>query len=150
MRIAQRVFVDPIHYAAYVPEIARFADKRSRIDAFREAFRYAANRSLMAWAAFPLAILLALGVRQYSMALPRTLRILMIVIIVGLFLATVLTAIRKRLRHHLRKQLVARGELICIDCGYDLRGLTTDRCPECGNAIREQDAVEQGEGKARG
>ena len=26
----------------------------------------------------------------------------------------------------------AAHELFCIDCGYDLRQLTSDRCPECG------------------
>lgn len=30
---------------------------------------------------------------------------------------------------------VARAALYCPDCGYDLRGLTGDSCPECGNEV---------------
>ncbi len=35
-------------------------------------------------------------------------------------------------RQKLRKELAARGIPICIRCGYDIRGLTDARCPECG------------------
>lgn len=41
-------------------------------------------------------------------------------------------AIRQPFRRHLRERLAARGVPICIPCGYDLRGLTEARCPECG------------------
>ncbi len=27
--------------------------------------------------------------------------------------------------------------VFCVDCGYDLRGLTSERCPECGVSIVE-------------
>lgn len=36
------------------------------------------------------------------------------------------------IRKHIRMELVARGFTICVQCGYDLRGLTELRCPECG------------------
>jgi uncharacterized paraquat-inducible protein A len=36
---------------------------------------------------------------------------------------------------HLRRQLIERGVPICIECGYDLRGQTTPRCPECGQPV---------------
>ena len=39
---------------------------------------------------------------------------------------------RNRLRRYLREQLVARGQPICLKCGYDLRGQIEARCPECG------------------
>ncbi len=39
---------------------------------------------------------------------------------------------RHRLRRFLRLQLVKRGIPICLKCGYDLRGQTEPRCPECG------------------
>ena len=26
-----------------------------------------------------------------------------------------------------------RGRLTCLHCGYQLRGITADQCPECGN-----------------
>ena len=39
---------------------------------------------------------------------------------------------RHRLRRFLRRQLLDRGIAICLKCGYDLRGQTEPRCPECG------------------
>jgi len=36
------------------------------------------------------------------------------------------------IRRSLREQLSARGVPICVECGYDLRGSETGRCPECG------------------
>lgn len=42
---------------------------------------------------------------------------------------------RHRLDRSLREQLVQRGVPICLECGYDLRGQTEARCPECGTAF---------------
>ena len=39
---------------------------------------------------------------------------------------------RHRCQRFLRQQLVASGIPICLKCGYDLRGQTEARCPECG------------------
>ncbi len=39
---------------------------------------------------------------------------------------------RNRCQRFLRHQLVASGIPICLKCGYDLRGQTEARCPECG------------------
>jgi len=39
---------------------------------------------------------------------------------------------RERLRRALRAELAQRGHALCARCGYDLRGLSADRCPECG------------------
>lgn len=30
---------------------------------------------------------------------------------------------------------IRHSELVCVDCGYDLRGLATTRCPECGTPL---------------
>jgi hypothetical protein len=38
----------------------------------------------------------------------------------------------------LRKVLRQRGIPICLHCGYDLRGLTEARCPECGNPFEPE------------
>ena len=40
---------------------------------------------------------------------------------------------RARIRRKLREELINRGFAICGPCGYDLRGLTESRCPECGS-----------------
>ncbi len=42
---------------------------------------------------------------------------------------------RKRDRTILRRYLVDAGYLVCLECGYDLRGQTISRCPECGAAF---------------
>ena len=34
-----------------------------------------------------------------------------------------------------RQYLVDRGIIVCLKCGYDLRGQTIARCPECGKAF---------------
>ena len=39
---------------------------------------------------------------------------------------------RHKLRRYLREQLMARGIPVCLKCGYDLRGQSVPRCPECG------------------
>ncbi len=42
---------------------------------------------------------------------------------------------RKPCQRYLREQLVAKGVPICLHCGYDLRGRSDPRCPECGKAF---------------
>ena len=43
--------------------------------------------------------------------------------------------LRDRYRRLLREELIQLGVPICVHCGYDLRGLTESRCPECGRAF---------------
>ncbi len=54
-----------------------------------------------------------------------------ILVYVGVFLICV-RALSRRTHLKLRQALVERGVGICIPCGYDLRGQTEPRCPECG------------------
>lgn len=35
----------------------------------------------------------------------------------------------------LRRRLLVRGIPVCIKCGYCLRGIESDKCPECGREI---------------
>ncbi len=37
------------------------------------------------------------------------------------------------IRRDLRAQLTREGRNICLECGYDLRGLPSSICPECGS-----------------
>lgn len=39
---------------------------------------------------------------------------------------------RRPIRRFLREELANRGIYVCRMCGYDLRGQTEPRCPECG------------------
>ena len=45
---------------------------------------------------------------------------------------------RTRIRRKLRQELIDAGFALCGPCGYDLRGLTEPRCPECGAPFDEQ------------
>ena len=45
-----------------------------------------------------------------------------------------------RLRGHLREL----GIPVCVSCGYDLRGQTTSRCPECGTPFEPIAAAKAG------
>ena len=42
------------------------------------------------------------------------------------------TCIWKVHRSIVRRHLQAKGILICVKCGYNLKGQTEPRCPECG------------------
>ena len=49
---------------------------------------------------------------------------------------------RRMAQRYLRRYLRRKGILICLRCGYDLRGLLELRCPECGTSFkREGDAT---------
>ncbi len=56
----------------------------------------------------------------------------------GLIGGTFQWYLRNSMRKYLREQLIARGVPICLHCGYDLRGQTEPRCPECGKAFDGQ------------
>ncbi|MGE3181608.1 MAG: hypothetical protein AB7N71_08255 [Phycisphaerae bacterium] len=43
---------------------------------------------------------------------------------------------RQKCRRFLRERLIEQGVPVCIPCGYDLRGLSENRCPECGAEFR--------------
>jgi peptidoglycan/LPS O-acetylase OafA/YrhL len=43
--------------------------------------------------------------------------------------------VREPMRKRLRASLRSHGLLLCIHCGYDLRGVGESRCPECGDAF---------------
>lgn len=45
---------------------------------------------------------------------------------------------RRRIRPFIWRKLAERGVLVCLHCGYDLRGQTVCRCPECGKAFDPQ------------
>ncbi len=40
-------------------------------------------------------------------------------------------------RHVVRRAMRRRWERCCVRCGYPLRRLASDRCPECGDAYGE-------------
>ncbi|NOX59372.1 MAG: hypothetical protein GXP29_11015 [Planctomycetes bacterium] len=42
----------------------------------------------------------------------------------------------KKFRRTLRERINEFGAPICLECGYQLKGLAKPRCPECGNSFR--------------
>jgi len=49
---------------------------------------------------------------------------------------------KSRITSNLRRQLVQRTIPVCLTCGYDLRGQTELRCPECGTPFSPELAQE--------
>lgn len=45
---------------------------------------------------------------------------------------------RRRAAMFFRNRLLRDGVPVCIKCGYCLRGLLSDRCPECGKEMDER------------
>ena len=54
------------------------------------------------------------------------------VIVTGGIVGGLYVVPRKQIRRELRVCLREQGIRICISCGYDLRGLSSANCPECG------------------
>lgn len=55
----------------------------------------------------------------------------------ALYVGAIFAEIRG-LRRALRQRLVQMGIPICIPCGYDLQGLASTRCPECGTYFQPE------------
>jgi len=53
--------------------------------------------------------------------------------------------LRRRAAKELRRRLLDLGVPVCIKCGYCLRSLTSDRCPECGKEldVRVRDLIRE-------
>jgi hypothetical protein len=50
----------------------------------------------------------------------------------GILGLAVFWLLSKNIRMELRKEMSARGYKVCMGCGYNLRGLESPQCPECG------------------
>jgi len=58
------------------------------------------------------------------------------VIVVLLIPPGILYLLRCTVRGEIRASLNAHGIPVCMSCGYCLRGLVVQRCPECGQACQ--------------
>ena len=127
------------------PELARFPDDASRRAAGLEFQKQA--RNLFNWRFFvpvilaiPFGLLMMKFVGFIQIRLPFGPHILGVVIsgaLIGLaqgaLIATFINwSYRKPLQRFLREKLNSLGIPTCVHCGYDTRGLTVPRCPECG------------------
>jgi hypothetical protein len=64
--------------------------------------------------------------------LPQQLEVALQVLVFSAWWVFLIWFFRREIQRRLRLQLLQEGVPICIDCGYQLRGLTEPRCPECG------------------
>ena len=56
-------------------------------------------------------------------------------LLIAIYYVVIGVVFHRRLRALVRRRLLDLGIPICLHCGYDLRGQTEPRCPECGRAF---------------
>jgi hypothetical protein len=86
------------------------------------------------------------GIRFFEWPLPRGIRTIpMGALVGGVVTYVVIRSTRHLVCRSLRLQLQEMGIPVCLHCGYDLRGQTDPRCPECGRpfdpALLNRDAA---------
>lgn len=116
-------------------ELELFDDRKER----RLALRKAMAGTMFSWQMlllFPAITVGAIILRQFVEAKTDFPRLLLAgllgaaIAITGTISLQVLSA--RTIKRRLRRQLCKKGVPICINCGYVLVGLDTNRCPECG------------------
>jgi hypothetical protein len=118
------------------PEMGRFATQREAILAARVAAQQKSFGSFRYFIKCQLAVLVCMPALALLLFLVSWDLRLRVVFAAACFLLAVVwetVAGRKHMRGSLRVQLIKQGVPICLKCGYDLRGLDTARCPECGS-----------------
>ncbi len=124
------------------PDLLRLPDDESRNEAYCEA-GVKAKMGPSYGISVGVAFVLVIGIVVYSSVylsptgkayvLNRAIPALGIMLIASWILIWKLS--QKRYLNLLRHELVRRGILICVSCGYDLSGTSSGTCPECGTTI---------------
>lgn len=121
--------IDPISWKWLIPEIAFFPGKRVRVRVWRRALNIGVTMKY--WAPFGVAILTPV---MYALTKLDAYRVvnpaLLFVPAFGIIHVALVALWRPMLRATVRECL--REINRCEHCGYDLRGCTSDKCPECG------------------
>lgn len=125
-----------------LPELGRIESQPERRDVFTQALRKTGNnpRILVGVAlligAQVLGILAADTLLELlSVSVNRWIEAVLHGVVCGSVSIVFLIPIRPALRRRIRMILRERGATICLGCGYDVRALAGDRCPECGERI---------------
>ena len=121
--------------AWWFPDLTRIESASARRTLWRSAFRPVSD----SWAYRASIILPYTGCLFALLVGPRIVDI-WIVVVVAAFLMTLsypaaLWPVRRRITHNLRRILNERGLPTCLKCGYDLTGIESGVCPECGTKI---------------
>lgn len=126
------------------PELTRFPNQENRNDAWRRAGQ-SVHWSGSLLCGFLLLLILSPILKLCAHAgtwLARNGELLAIGIamFVAWYLAPflLLWIFRGRLRQYLWRELLKHHVPTCLKCGYDLRGLISPRCPECGVSFDER------------
>jgi hypothetical protein len=139
-RRTQRLARQRARRARLYPELALFP-----IDEYQRAVKSAQSlplRQPLLWIALALIVAAVVVVgptlrrELRGLGMPDVVAEILVVVGTGAITGVSLLAIvRTPVRRALRRRLVELGTAICVNCGYDLRGQTQPRCPECGKAF---------------
>lgn len=114
----------------FLPELERFASWEERIAMMRRV-----SSRLFNWDVSILvtSILLYMFISPSTSDAWGTYSSCMFWVLIGLAaLLTVRLCLRRSFLRALRIKLCNKGYPTCVNCGYDLRALSTTTCPECG------------------
>ncbi len=125
-------------YGRLFPELARFESEKAQRRALFVATRHMGLRGIL-WAALVLLWGLSVALVARFVGIPDwALRYVVYPLLVALPAGSGPVWFGRRyVQRSLRRQLLERGVPICLRCGYDLRGQTEPRCPECGKPFDE-------------
>lgn len=132
----------PAFWCRLYPELRYFKSREELRDAKRQFLR---SRVLRRWyLLFPVLLLLVVSIPGGAvftksllvMGLPAPFAVAIntaCFAFVGMLVF--MSAWRRPYVRFVRQYLQDRGVPVCLKCGYDLRGQTAPRCPECGHAF---------------
>lgn len=118
------------------PELKYYASEEERKLAMKAALSRCVNTYIWYWILFACIFVLMLQAQRIITAYYGS-HFLTPALVGGVYAfigsSTGVWISRHRIRTYLRKDLWESGHLVCVGCGYDLRGQLDARCPECGN-----------------
>ena len=124
-------------YGRLFPELELFPTDKLR----RRAFRKALSSACMNPYALAITIggcIIAIWVSVFLkrvVSLEPMVVFALVMLVIGAFGSCSIVLVRaNRVRQMLRTELRSCGIYLCLNCGYQLRGKSSDVCPECGTA----------------
>jgi hypothetical protein len=132
-----------IRWLRVVPEWRQVPDDAERIRIADAADRLVMNHpayylGVCATAYFGVSVAIAATglARRYLPFLPMgATGISIYAVLLAAYYVVIGVVFHRRLTALVRKRLLELGIPICLHCGYDLRGQTEPRCPECGRGF---------------